>query len=131
MASAMWLRVQTTGLPRRLVHLTGNYLSVGSGCGCRVMLRDPQLEDMHCVFRRRGDGAVIVLNYARKAPMRVNGATMASATLRPGDQVQCGATLFELVEEKAPASPPSRPGTGWTRHLPTLARFAPPRWLEH
>jgi hypothetical protein len=130
MASAMWLRVQTDGLPRRLVHLTGTYLSVGSGCGCRVMLHDPKLEDMHCVFRRRGDGAVIVLNYARKAPMRVNGIQMASATLRPGDRVQCGTTQFELVEERAPASPRSQPGAGWAQHLPTLARLASPRWLN-
>ena len=78
------------------VPVRGTRLTAGRSADCDVILDDSTVSREHAAFIRRGD-AWWVVDLGSTNGTRVNGARAAEHALQPGDQVEFGDAVVELV----------------------------------
>ena len=80
----------------RLV-LDGGRVVAGRGTACDLVVRDTTVSREHAAFVRRGD-AWWVIDLGSTNGTRVNGVRAAEHPIAPGDRIELGDVVVELVE---------------------------------
>jgi len=80
----------------RLV-LDGGRVTAGRGASCDLVVRDTTVSREHAAFVRRGD-AWWVIDLGSTNGTRVNGLRAAEHPITPGDRIELGDVVVELVE---------------------------------
>ncbi len=99
--------------------MSGRRFEVGPG-GMRmgrsstndVYIPDEGLSRNHCLFEQVGECGIRVTDLASANGTYVNGESLGteSRDLKPGDRIEAGTTVVEVVGGDAPASAPAAPG---------------------
>lgn len=90
------LRVVRGGEPGSEFPLSGTRMVAGRRSDCDVFLDDPTVSRQHAAFVRRGtDWWVIDLDSTNG--VRVNGADIAERVIHPGDRIELGEAVVEMV----------------------------------
>jgi pSer/pThr/pTyr-binding forkhead associated (FHA) protein len=97
------------GRHRRELLLAGRMI-VGRDPACEISHGDPRLSRRHAEFDVTAEG-VRVRDLQSRNGIRVNGATVDEALLKPGDSVQIAHLVLQFVEGDAAISPPPRDRT--------------------
>jgi hypothetical protein len=79
------------------VPVTGQRLTVGRSSGCSLTLKDTTVSREHAAFVRRGE-VWWVVDLGSTNGTRVNGVQAAEQPVAPGDRVELGDAVVELVE---------------------------------
>jgi ABC-type multidrug transport system ATPase subunit len=79
--------------------LSGNRISIGRAPGCEAILPDPQVAPRHAELVRVGDGWRVVDQESGR-PTVLNGAAVASAPMREGDQLRIGPYVLHLADDQ-------------------------------
>ncbi len=77
--------------------LDGGRLVAGRGPACDLVVRDTTVSREHAAFVRRGD-AWWVIDLGSTNGTRVNGVRAAEHPIAPGDRIELGDVVVELVE---------------------------------
>jgi hypothetical protein len=80
----------------RLV-LDGGRVTAGRGASCDLVVRDTTVSREHAAFLRRGD-AWWVIDLGSTNGTRVNGLRAAEHPITPGDRIELGDVVVELLE---------------------------------
>lgn len=96
-AGPLVLRIVRGGEPGAEVPLAGPRLVAGRQSDCAVTLDDPTVSRQHAAFvNRAGDWWVVDLESTNGT--RVNGTIVSEQSLAPGDRVELGEAVVELVD---------------------------------
>ncbi|MCR5414288.1 MAG: FHA domain-containing protein [Kiritimatiellae bacterium] len=92
-------------------------LKLGRSSSNDVHIPDEELSRNHCLFEPDGDDAIRVIDLASANGTFVNGEQLGSSarTLKPGDRIEAGSTLFAVVGADEQIPPPlatAKPATG-------------------
>jgi hypothetical protein len=79
------------------LQLDGRRVTAGRGTGCDLVVRDTTVSREHAAFVLRGDGWW-VLDLGSTNGTRVNGLRAAEHPVVPGDRIELGDVVVELVE---------------------------------
>jgi pSer/pThr/pTyr-binding forkhead associated (FHA) protein len=79
------------------VMLDGRRVTAGRGSGCDLVVRDTTVSREHAAFVLRGD-TWWVLDLGSTNGTRVNGLRAAEHPIVPGDRIELGDVVVELVE---------------------------------
>lgn len=93
---AVRLRVVQGGPSGTTFDLTSRRLVAGRRSDCDIHLDDPTVSREHAAFVRRGD-AWWVVDLGSTNGVRVNGADVGERAIRPGDRIELGEAVLELV----------------------------------
>jgi hypothetical protein len=77
--------------------LDGGRVTAGRGSSCDLVVRDTTVSREHAAFVRRGD-AWWVIDLGSTNGTRVNGLRAAEHPIAPGDRIELGDVVVELVE---------------------------------
>jgi pSer/pThr/pTyr-binding forkhead associated (FHA) protein len=77
--------------------LEGGRVTAGRGSSCDLVMRDTTVSREHAAFVRRGD-AWWVIDLGSTNGTRVNGLRAAEHPIAPGDRIELGDVVVELVE---------------------------------
>jgi hypothetical protein len=77
--------------------LDGGRVTAGRGASCDLVVRDTTVSREHAAFVRRGD-AWWVIDLGSTNGTRVNGLRAAEHPITPGDRIELGDVVVELVE---------------------------------
>jgi hypothetical protein len=77
--------------------LDGGRVTAGRGSSCDLVVRDTTISREHAAFVRRGD-AWWVIDLGSTNGTRVNGLRAAEHPIVPGDRIELGDVVVELVE---------------------------------
>lgn len=77
--------------------LDGGRVVAGRGTACDLVVRDTTVSREHAAFVRRGD-AWWVIDLGSTNGTRVNGVRAAEHPIAPGDRIELGDVVVELVE---------------------------------
>ena len=77
--------------------LDGRRVTAGRGTGCDLVVRDTTVSREHAAFVQRGD-TWWVLDLGSTNGTRINGLRAAEHPIVPGDRVELGDVVVELVE---------------------------------
>lgn len=77
--------------------LDGGRMTAGRGESCDLVVRDTTVSREHAAFVRRGD-AWWVIDLGSTNGTRVNGLRAAEHPITPGDRIELGDVVVELVE---------------------------------
>ncbi len=91
------LRVRTGGEAGASVPVRGSRLTLGRHSGCDVTLEDTTVSREHAALVRRNDGWWAV-DLGSTNGTSVNGTRAAEQRVRPGDRIELGDAVVELVE---------------------------------
>jgi hypothetical protein len=93
-------------------------LEIGTGSSAGIRLHDPHIEAVHARVSPSEEGAYVE-DLGEPGGTFVNDAELhAPTTIRPGDQIQVGATVLELRAVTAPAERPAPPPLASARRDP-------------
>jgi hypothetical protein len=95
-ASGLQLVVRNGRTPGRAIPVQGTRLTAGRSSDCDLTIDDSTVSREHAAFVRRGP-AWWVVDLGSTNGTRVNGARAAEHPLQPGDRVQFGDAVVELV----------------------------------
>ena len=90
-----WITIQEGPMAGREIILDKPKNTIGSGSGCDVVLRDPDVARRHAVITLTGDRPALVVT-DRQARSQVNRADVSSVELAPQDLVLLGNTYFRV-----------------------------------
>jgi hypothetical protein len=90
-------RSMLVGSGKRTV-LSGSRVLIGRSRDCDIHLDDPNTSRRHAEVRREG-GAWVVADLGSTNGIKVNGARVAEAELRPGDEVTLGLVKLRFEQE--------------------------------
>jgi hypothetical protein len=96
-APTLSLRVRTGGEAGATVPVKGSRLTLGRHSGCDVALKDTTVSREHAALVRRNDGWWAV-DLGSTNGTSVNGTRAAEQRVRPGDRIELGDAVVELVE---------------------------------
>lgn len=104
---------------QKLVQLTDRSVSIGRGSNNVVEIAEDRASRQHCVIEKTGEGYV-VRDLDSKNGTRVNGNKVSVKVLRPGDEVQIGATriVFRDPDAKPVARKKTAPAPTVPAHNP-------------
>jgi hypothetical protein len=91
------LRVRTGEEAGQDVPVTGARVTLGRHSSCAVTLQDSTVSREHAAMVRRGDGWWVV-DLGSTNGTRVNGVRAAEQPVAPGDRIELGDAVVELVE---------------------------------
>ena len=91
------LRVRTGSDAGQDVPVTGARVTLGRHSSCSVTLQDSTVSREHAAMVRRGDGWWVV-DLGSTNGTRVNGVRAAEQPVAPGDRIELGDAVVELVE---------------------------------
>lgn len=92
----MYCFVAKSGLARNRSWVLGKEpLVIGRGEECGVVVGDPTVSRQHCCVYVEG-GQLRFRHLGSKNPTQVNGKSLQSGVLRPGDEVRIGLAQFEV-----------------------------------
>ena len=92
----MWLAISTGDQAGNRIEVTGQQFIVGRGDGCDLVLRDWNVSRRHAYFSERDDGTLELRDLGSSNGTFVNGHRVEEATLRGGEQIQLGDTVFHV-----------------------------------
>ena len=96
-----------SGDARELVLKPGKTVTVGRATGAAEMFPDdPYMSSLHFTVGLNGS-SVRLQNVSKTNPVELNGSPVQSATLKPGDRILAGETLF-VLHEPEPSPFPAR-----------------------
>jgi hypothetical protein len=95
--STLSLRVRTGGEAGTSVPVKGSRLTLGRHSGCDLPLKDTTVSREHAALVRRNDGWWAV-DLGSTNGTSVNGTRAAEQRVRPGDRIELGDAVVELVE---------------------------------
>lgn len=95
-ASGLQLVVRSGRTPGTAIPVQGTRLTAGRSSDCDLTIDDSTVSREHAAFVRRGPSWWVV-DLGSTNGTRVNGARAAEHALRPGDRVQFGDAVVELV----------------------------------
>lgn len=95
---ALSLRIRAGGRSDASVPVTGSRLTLGRHSDCDVALQDTTVSREHAALVRRDDGWWAV-DLGSTNGTSVNGTRAAEQRLRPGDRLELGDAVVELVED--------------------------------
>lgn len=85
------LVIQRTGEAPRVFELSGERpISIGRAKSSTIMLDDASVSRLHAIIRAAGDGQWQIIDRESSNGLRINGAVIKEATLRPDDQIFIG-----------------------------------------
>lgn len=91
------LQVRSGGDPGTSVPVSGDRLTMGRHSGCDITLEDTTVSRQHAALVRRNDGWWAV-DLGSTNGTSVNGTRAAEQRVRPGDRIELGDAVVELVE---------------------------------
>jgi hypothetical protein len=91
------LRVRSGPDSGETVPVTGARVTLGRHSSCAVTLQDSTVSREHAAMVRRGDGWWVV-DLGSTNGTRVNGVRAAEQPVAPGDRIELGDAVVELVE---------------------------------
>jgi Inner membrane component of T3SS, cytoplasmic domain len=108
-----WLRVIAGGMTGKEFILYHDITRVGSSPQCEIfVVKDPSVAALHAQIHDQAGRRTI--SAAPGAPVLVNGTAVSQHDLRPGDQLQIGATTL-AYDERPPVAHPRFPTENpWT-----------------
>ncbi len=95
-AEVTFLTRRGTAIMRRPLQVNAERIRFGRGTDNEVPLPDIRVELSAAALSRRADG--LVIEKLGNSPMRVNGNTMETSIVRPGDEIVIGPYRIEIVE---------------------------------
>jgi hypothetical protein len=109
-----WLRVIAGGMTGKEFILYHAVTRIGASAQCEIfVVKDPMVAALHAQIHDQGGRRT--LTAAPGAPVLVNGTEVTQHELRPGDQLQIGATTIAYDERPPLAQPPPfRTENPWT-----------------
>jgi hypothetical protein len=108
-----WLRVIAGGMTGKEFILYHAVTRIGSSAQCEIFIvKDPAVAALHAQIHEQAGRRT--LSAAPGAPVLVNGAAVSQHELRPGDQLQIGATTIAYDERPPVAHPQFRTENPWT-----------------
>lgn len=96
-STTLSLRVHTGGEAGATVPVKGSRLTLGRHSGCDLALQDTTVSREHAALVRRNDGWWAV-DLGSTNGTSVNGTRAAEQRVRPGDRIELGDAVVELVE---------------------------------
>jgi len=107
MASRPELKMVGGSLDGKRFKVGDGGLRLGRSSSNDIHVPDEELSRNHCLFERFGDSGVRVTDLASANGTYLNGKLLGSepVELKPGDRIEVGKTLLEVVEEGSSASP--------------------------
>ena len=96
-ARQLHLQVRSGGESGTRIPVTGERLTMGRHSGCDVTLEDTTVSRQHAALVKRNDGWWAV-DLGSTNGTSVNGTRAAEQRVRPGDRIELGDAVVELVE---------------------------------
>ena len=93
-----YLLVEQPNQPHKIVMWDTLDITVGRGADQDVTVDDPEVSRQHAIFRLEGDAFQVADLHTSNGTF-VNGAQIATHTLRPGDSVEIGGATFTFRSE--------------------------------
>jgi hypothetical protein len=108
-----WLRVIAGGMTGKEFILYHAVTRIGSSAQCEIFIvKDPAIAALHAQIHDQAGRRT--LSAAPGAPVLVNGTAVSQHELRPGDQLQIGATTIAYDERPPVAHPQFQTENPWT-----------------
>ncbi len=95
--------IRQDGADARSVVTGDQHIRIGRSIDASLQADDSQLDDLHSIVEQREDGMIVVQNHSQTGGTLLNGEPIASAVVREGDVIQCGATRFRFLERSVAA----------------------------
>lgn len=95
-APGVVLRISAPGRATRDVALDGRSVMIGRAADAEVTLADPLASRRHARLSPRA-GRLVLSDLGSMNGTRVNGESVRETVVSPGDQIEIGATLLEIV----------------------------------
>jgi Nif-specific regulatory protein len=88
----------------------GETFSIGRSVNNTLCLADPSVSRNHCVLGSRGS-QIVITDLGSVNRTYINGMPLVEHTLRNGDEIKLGESLFLFVAEAEPETPEGKPST--------------------